>query len=305
MTAQAKKALALMAAQNAAKATAPETKAPIAKLPETSAPPVVERVWAPPDTNSAFYSVAPDVTCKTETILDAALHLMKTQLLDFEKFTATEHIEHQDIDRYGWPGVVKSRDYSYIVFVHPLGDDSFYVEESRNGKDRESDFPDAITTTSLNSMGVNVLQPFYRGRFNYTCEGLASVRGQAAWQILFAEKQDAKGDGIRRWHLNEQSFEVPVKGRIWISSLNFAVLRVETDLRETVKELQLSKDHLLVDYGPVKFAGGSKQLWLPLSADMYLEFRGKRYHHRHYLSDYLLFDVNIANKVSKPTEAQQ
>jgi hypothetical protein len=38
---------------------------------------------------------------------------------------------------------------------------------------------------------------------------------------------------------------------------------------------------------------------------MYLEFRGKRYHHRHYLSDYLLFDVNIANKVSKPTEAQQ
>jgi len=305
MAAQAKKALSLMEAQLAAKTSAAAASVALPKLPETTVPPIVEHAWAPPDTDSAVYAVARDVTCQTGTILDAALHRMTTQLLDFEKFTATEHIEHQEIDRYGWPGSVKSRDYSYIVFVYPLGDKSFYVQESRNGKDKETDFPDVITSTSLNSMGVNVLQPFYRDRFNYSCEGLANLRGQAAWQIRFAEKQNANGDGVRRWQLNELTFEVPIKGRIWISSVNFAVLRVETDLREPVKEIQLNKDHLLVDYGPVNFAGGSKQLWLPLSADAYMELRGKRYHHRHSLSDYLLFDVHTTERPNAPKEPEQ
>jgi len=303
--ATAKKALTLMEAQMTAKTSSADASLAVPKLPEPKAPPVAEHAWAPPDTDNVAYDVARDVTCQTNTILDAALQRMKTQLLDFEKFTATEHIEHTDIDRYGWPGAAKSRDYSYIVFVHPLGENSLYVEESRAGKDKESGFPDAITTTSLNSMGVNVLQPFYRDRFNYSCEGLANVRAQAAWQIRFAEKPEAKGEGVRRWQLNELTFEVPIKGRIWISSASFAVLRVETDLREPVKELQLTKDHLLVDYGPVSFAGGRKQLWLPWSADMYMEFRGKRYHHRHSLSDYLLFDVHTADRPNAPKEPEQ
>jgi hypothetical protein len=33
-----------------------------------------------------------------------------------------------------------------------------------------------------------------------------------------------------------------------------------------------------------------------------MEFRGKRYHHRHFLSDYLLFDVDTTHKISKPSE---
>ena len=35
---------------------------------------------------------------------------------------------------------------------------------------------------------------------------------------------------------------------------------------------------------------------------MYMELRGKRYHHRHFLSDYLLFDVDTTHKLSKPKE---
>jgi hypothetical protein len=241
------------------------------------------------------------VNCKTDAVLDAALLRMKSQLLDFDKFTATEHIEHQDIDRHGWPGNATSRDFSYIVFVYPLGDSSLYLRESRDGSDELPGFPDTITTTSLNAMGVNVLQPFYRDRFNYSCDGLAHLREQAAWQVRFDQKREAKS-GVRTWQLKEKTYEIPIKGRIWISTLNFAVLRVETDLREPVKDLQLTKDHLLVNYGPVNFAAGSRQLWLPWNADMYVEFRGKRYHHRHYLSDYLFFAVDTTTKLGKPKE---
>lgn len=286
---------------SSANANSAQTGLALPTVPEATLTKVVERPWAPPDIDSATYEVAANANCKTDVILDSALHRMRTQLLDFEKFTATEHIEHQEIDRYGYPGAMKARDFSYLVFVYPLGKDSFYLQESRDG--RSEGFEEAVATTALNSMGVNILQSMYRNRFVYACEGLSSVRGQGAWQIHFAQKPDAKGEGLRRWQLHENTYEVPIKGRIWISSATYSVLRVETDLQQPVKDIQLTRDHLLVDYGPVNFSKGTKQLWLPWSADMYIEVRGKRYHHRHYLSDYLMFEIDTTHKVTLPKDA--
>jgi tetratricopeptide (TPR) repeat protein len=270
--------------------------------PDTNPATFVEVPWAPRDTDDAVYAVAPSVNCNAEPILDGALHQMNTQLTDFEKFTATEHIEHQNIDSYGWPGPIKTHDFSYVVFVHPLGKNSFYLEEFRNGAGDLSGFSDVIVSTGLNSLGVNLMQPFYRDRFDYSCEGLANVREQAAWQIRFEEKRDAKAGGVRTWRAGNTTYDIAIKGRIWISGASYAVLRIETDLRDPIAGLGLTKDHLLVDYGPVNFSARNAQLWLPWSADMYMEFRGKRYHHRHFLSDYLLFNVDTAHKISKPNE---
>ncbi len=302
--AEAKKLLASVGSESGGNGPAsPNASLPLPAAPSYSLVKVVERPWAPPDTDSVVYEVAPNANCKTDAILDSALHRLNSDLMNFEKFSATEHIERQDIDRYGWPGPMRTHDYPYIVFVYPLGAKSFYVREFRSSDDDTSSSSETITSTNLNSMGVNVLQPFYRQRFDYSCEGLSNVRGQGAWQIRFVEKRDAKGEGVRTWQLNYETYAVPVKGRIWISSASFAVLRVETDLREPVRgRLELTKDHLLVDYGPVDFVTGDKQLWLPWSADHYMERGGKRYHHRHLLSNYLLFNVDTTHKVGKPSE---
>jgi len=70
-----------------------------------------------------------------------------------------------------------------------------------------------------------------------------------------------------------------------------------------VKELQLTKEHLSIDYGPIDFKQVKEQLWLPQSAEMYFSFLGKRYHHKHTLSDYVLFSVDEKSKISRPQEA--
>jgi tetratricopeptide (TPR) repeat protein len=263
---------------------------------------VIERPWAPPDIDAAVYDVAPGVNCKAGPILDGALYQLNSQLIDFEKFTATEHIEHQQIDRYGLPGPMQTRDFTYIVFVHPFANNSVYLQESRDAGADVSTFPAIVTTTGLNNLGVSVLQPAYRERFAYTCEGLTNVRGQGAWQVRFEDKPGANGQSVRRWHKGMTTYEVAIKGRIWISSLSYAVLRIESDLRDPVAGLGLTKDHILVDYGPVQFSTGNVQLWLPWSADMYLELGGKRYHHRHFLSDYMLFGVDTTHKIENPKE---
>jgi len=297
---RSKKMLALM--EKEGPTHTPSSNANLPLVLDTRSVPFVELPWAPPDTDEAVYDVAPQVNCKAGGVLDSALQRMNEDLRDFEKFTATEHIEHQDIDSYGWAGPMKSHDFPYVVFVHPLGKNSFYLDEYRDGAAGPSNFSDAVISTGLNTLGVNVLQPFYRDRLNYSCEGLSNVRGQAAWQIRFEEKRDAKAGAVRTWRQGNTLYDIAIKGRMWISSTSYAVLRVETDLREPIVVLGLTKDHLLVDYGPVNFSTGNKQLWLPWSADMYMELRGKRYHHRHFLSDYLLFDVDTAHKIGKPKE---
>jgi hypothetical protein len=144
-----------------------------------------------------------------------------------------------------------------------------------------------------------MLQPVYRPTFNYQCEGLATVRGDAAWQLRFEEKKDSQS-GVRRWQRQGTIYNIPIKGRIWLSTTTFDILRVETDLREPVDKLELAKDHLLVDYGPVKFTSGADSLWLPWSAEMYMELHGKRYHHRHFLTEYMLFGVDTSHKIGLP-----
>ena len=269
--------------------------------PAVELAPVTERVWAPPDIDSREYALASGASCEIDDVLTRALYHMQKQLGNFEKFTATEHIEHQEVDRFGISGPSRARDFSYIVFVHSFNGNSLYLEEERDGGENLSAFPTSLATTGLNSLGISVLQPAYRESFNYTCEGIANVRGQAAWQIHFAQKP-GHVPSIRTWKRNGMVYEIPLKGRVWISSATFDLLRIETDLREPSLELQLARDHLLVDYGPVNFQSGTERLWLPWSADMYLEIHGRRFHHKHYLSDYMLFAVDTSNKIHKPKD---
>jgi Flp pilus assembly protein TadD len=302
---ETKKMLARLENETLGNGSSDMASLPLPSPPETSLVGVAKRPWAPPDIDSAPYNVATDVNCRTDQILEGAMHRLKSELMDFEKFTATEHIEHQEIDRYGWPGPVKARDFSYVVSVHRYGDDSFYLTESRSGGYDLPAFPTRLATTGLNGLAVSVLQLAHRGHFNYSCEGLTNLRDQAAWQVRFEERRDSSGEGIRIWRQDGKTYEVPIKGRIWVSSATFAVLRIETDLREPVAELELTRDHLLVDYGPVDFSSGNVRLWLPWSADMYVALHGKRYHHRHVLSDYLLFSVDTIQAVGKSNELPQ
>jgi tetratricopeptide (TPR) repeat protein len=273
----------------------------LAMAPELP-PKVEERPWAPPDVDSKEYSVAPDVSCKAEEIIPRAMRRTKLQLDNLEKFGATEHIEHQEIDKSGVPGPLKMHNFYYLVFVFPYKSNSVFLEENRDGGNGVADFPTSLATTGLNSLGINVLQPAYREGYSYQCEGLATIRGQGAWQVRFEEKKDANLD-VRRWQRSGTIYNIPLKGRIWLSSTTYDLLRVETDLREPVVNLELTRDHLLVDYGPVNFTAGNTTMWLPWSAEMYLELHGKRYHHRHLLSNYMLFGVDTSHKINRPKNA--
>jgi hypothetical protein len=87
---------------------------------------------------------------------------------------------------------------------------------------------------------------------------------------------------------------------MWIGANNFNIMHLETTLREPVRGLRLNREQSMVDYGPVHFQSAATELWLPWQSEMYFDLMGRRYHHKHTLTNYLLFDVDTKNKIKAP-----
>jgi hypothetical protein len=269
--------------------------------PPTRPAPVALRPWAPPDIDSKEYPAVKDVACSENDLVERTQAKMMRLLGNFERFLATEHIEHQEVDANGIPGPAREKDFNYLIFVqHPMPGMSF-LEEKRDGGDNLGSFPTSLATQGLAALALSVFDPNYQGDLIYKCEGLGTWRGQAVWRLRFEQRRDVPSR-IRTWRNNRGTYAIPLKGRVWIAASSYDVLHIETDVREPVKELELTRDHLLIDYGPVKFERSGTTLWLPWDAEMFMELRGKRYHHTHTLRNYMLFSVDTGNTIAKPKQ---
>ena len=257
------------------------------------------RPWGPLDVDSIRPGVAGDVTCSAADVVERTGQTSTRELETFEKFIAKEHIEHEEVDRNGKSGPVKSRDFSYLVFVDHDKSGQVFLKESRDGGTGMDSFPTSLATVGLMGLGVDVFHPGFARALDFTCEGLGQWRGKAAWLMYFKQKPGQKSF-LRLWETQRQTVEIPLRGRVWVAASDYQVLHVESDLVEPMKDLELTRDHLAIDYGPVPFQSGKSELWLPWYADMYLELHHHRYHHRHVLSDYAMFGVDTNDIINKP-----
>lgn len=306
VAAKAKGQLALLAKTPA---TPARTEIASADPLATALPPVVvtevvlapapEAPWAPPDIDDKEYEAIANTPCQMDDVLARARKRMLTQLANFDKFSATERIEHQEIGRGGIPGPARSHEFNYVATILKTGDGYYNIDEYRDGGINLSEFPTPLASIGLNSLGVAVLESYGGDKLGYRCEGLTNLRGIAAWQIRFEERA---GDAhpIRTWRRGNKVTPIPVKGRVWLSATSYDVLRVESDLVHSQPALELDRDHLLVEYGAVPFQDGQMSLWLPWSADMYMQLHGHRYHHKHLLTNYTLFSVDSSFKAKNP-----
>jgi tetratricopeptide (TPR) repeat protein len=262
------------------------------------------RPWGPSDVDTIKPGVAGDVSCSAADIVKRTGQTSTEQFSNFEKFMASEHIEHEEIDRNGKAGVVRARDFSYLVFIDHDKSGQIFLKESRDGGTGIDSFPTSLATVGLLGLGVDVFHPGFASALDFTCEGLGQWRGQAAWLMYFRQRPNQRSY-LRLWETQRQTVEIPLKGRVWVAASTYQVLHVETDLRDPMKDLELTRDHLAIDYGPVNFQSGKVELWLPWYADMYLELHRRRYHHRHTLSNYAIFGVDTKNTISKPKGAEE
>jgi len=260
--------------------------------------------WLPADVDDSMPPVEPGVACPLDKIQQEVGKRVREFISAVNRISATEYLDNEVIDDSGLPKRRESRRYNYVVAVSRTAHQSFNVEEYRNGSVGVDDFPEHVASLGLPAM-VLVFDPAFRDDYEMSCEGLSRSHAGSSgftWQVHFRQKAD-KPARIRGYQIGGAAYPLSLRGRAWIATDSFQVASLETDIVAPIPAIRLKVEHDLIEYAPVKFSKNSQELWLPASAELFLDFHGHRLHRRHYFRNYMLFSVDETQKISDPKAA--
>ncbi len=255
------------------------------------------RVGMPSDVDAEKPTVAAGVQCPANL-------LQKTggpaqMLVDsVAQYSAIDHMVHENISPEGTPRNRETRQYNYVVSISETGHDVLHIKEYRNADNLE--MPDNVTTNGLAVLAV-AFHPLFRHDFAMRCEGLGQWNGQATWVVYFRQLDD-KPSRLRAYVVGGNYYPVNLKGRAWISAQNFQIVHLETDLVKGIPDIRLRTEHTSVDYGPVLFKHSGTDLWLPKSADMYVNIGKLRFHRSENFDHFMLFATD-ATQTARPAKS--
>jgi tetratricopeptide (TPR) repeat protein len=269
---------------------------PLLGFPEQS---LSLKAWQPPGIDEIKPSVVPGVSCPYETVIERSGNRVQELVNDVSRIAAIEHLLHERMDEMGNPTTREKRDYNYVTSISQE-QGRLQVDDYRSDHLGFADFPDEIGSSGFSALAL-VFHESMRNNFEMTCEGLGDWRGQASWLVRFQQR----GDRPVRFHdyrVGGETFSLALKGRAWITADKFQIVRIESELVSSMPRIQLRSEHQVVEYGPVSFKikGEKLELWLPRSAEIYLDFRKHRYFRRHSFDHYMLFAVNTEEKPNAP-----
>jgi hypothetical protein len=210
---------------------------------------------------------------------------------NLDRFTATEFVEHQSVNGAGKLAKVQTRKFDYLVSIGSGRDGYLTVQEYRSRSPIAPQFPDLIATEGTPIL-VLVFHPAYAPDFDMKCEGLSSWQGRAAWQVRFEQRRDRQ-NRLSNIVVKSKMYTVRLRGRAWILADSYQVARLETDLADTIPAIHLRLEHMNVEYRPVAFAARHTELWLPASAELFLDFSGRRFYRKHSFTNFTLFSVDV------------
>jgi tetratricopeptide (TPR) repeat protein len=257
--------------------------------------------WLPPDIDEIVPPVQPGITCNLEEVLRQSGKRVEEFVASVDKFTATETVIHESINRFGLASKPKTFEFDYLVSIKENRPGLLSVEEYRNSHYHASDFPDGIATTGLPALML-IFHPFYARNFSMTCEGLARSKGQAAWQVYFRQRPDHPS-GIRTYQSGGPQgpiYAAPLKGRAWIAADSFQIVRLEAGIINPLPQIRLVADRAAIEYGSVHFRTQNRYMWLPQTAEVFYDWRGRHSHRRHTFENYLLYSVDDKQRISVP-----
>jgi tetratricopeptide (TPR) repeat protein len=256
--------------------------------------------WLPPDIDEKIPPVESGVACALDDLLGKTEKRVQEFVGNVDRFTATETLIHESVNKAGLSSSPERRQFDYVVGIREVRKGLLNVDEYRRSGSGQTDFPDGVITSGLPAL-ILIFHPYNIVNFQITCEGLTRWNGGLAWQLHFRQRAD-KPNTIRSYKLGLQgsSYDVALKGRAWIAAESYQVLRLETDLVAPLPEIRLFADHIAIEYAPVHFQERKVDMWLPQNAEVYFDWRGRRSHRRHSFSKYMLFSVDDRQHISAP-----
>jgi len=266
---------------------------------QASQPSLPPSAWGPPGVDDIKPQIAAGVSCPYEEVIDKSGERIKKLVDSISQFAATEDLLHEQLDPSGNPLTKESRKFDYVASIKEPQPGFLATDEYRNTKYGLDELPDRISSSGFMSLAL-IFHPDMRENFKITCEGLGDWHGQATWVMYFRQRAD-KPNRLADLVVGGQTYPMDMKGRAWITADNFEIVRIESEL---IKSLPLlAVQHQIAEYGPIHFARGNVDLWLPKSVDIYFELNRHRYYRRHSFDHYMLFAINSEEKQGSPKDS--
>ena len=257
------------------------------------------QTWRPPDIDDIKPELEPGVTCSCAQVLAGVGQRVQELVQDVTRFTADEDLFHKSLDGAGLSIHAETRKYNYAATVSSKPG-SVLIEDYSEAKVSQGGYPDGIKSTGFIMLAL-VFHPEMQGDFDFDCEGQVKWSGKPTWLVHFRQRPD-RPNRMQDYTVGGQTYRIDLKGRAWVSEDTSQIVHIEADIVNPAHEVQLLSEHQVVEYGPVPFARKNTMLWLPKNVEIYFDFRKHRYY-RHYSFDhYMLFDVDVSEKVKLPPD---
>jgi len=253
------------------------------------------RRWGPADIDEVVPPVR-TTTCPLPQILKETSKRTQDLIENLQRFSANERIEQIDIDKNGKRRNSTAQVVNYVAQVQENSSGYPTVKEYRSGSA-------GIRQASLVDTGTAafalMFHPTHVGNFDFRCEGLTELRASPAWQVHFEERADPTKP-FQAIRIGGSIYLPRLKGRAWIGTDSYDVVRLETDLASPIPQIDLQLEHQVISYAPVEFQEHHIRLWLPQSTSLYIAYHGHRYERVHNFSQFLLFSVDAAPAIKEP-----
>ena len=254
--------------------------------------------WQPPSIDENKPSVASGVACPVDNVVQMTSSRVQEFVSDISRISAIEHLLHEQLDEIGDPLTKETRTFNYVASVTEPKAGFVEVDEYRQDNLGLADFPDHIASSGFATLAF-VFHPSLRDNFEMTCEGLGEWHGQPTWMVHFRQRDDRPAR-IHDYKVGNEVYSLKLKGRAWITPDRFQIVRIESELVNPVPQIRLAGEHQVVEYGAVPFANKNLELWLPKSAEIYIDFRRHRYYRKHSFDHYMLFSVDAQEQRKEP-----
>jgi hypothetical protein len=221
-----------------------------------------------------------------------------------ERFTATESLYQETLTKSGEVSEKENRQFDYTAAIQEIRPGILTVDEYLGSGPTPPSSPGGLTTKGLPAL-LLIFHPYDASAFSMKCEGLVSRKGQATWQIYFQQRAD-KPNTTRSYSFgpSRRSYLVALKGRAWFAADSYQIVSLRTDLIAPMPDIQLTVDRADIEYGPVHFSGKGVDMWVPQTAELYSDLRGKRVHQQMNFGKYMLFSVDDKQKIAAPKPEQ-
>jgi tetratricopeptide (TPR) repeat protein len=263
-----------------------------------SSPEVVRlstRRWGPADIDEVVPPVGTTI-CPLPQILKETSKRTQDLIENLQRFSANERIEQIDIGKNGKSRNATTQVVNYVAEVEENSSGYPTVKEYRSGST-------GIRTASVMDTGTAafalIFHPTHVGNFAFRCEGLTELRASPAWQMHFEESADPTKP-FQAIRIGGSVYLPRLKGRAWIGTDTYDVMRLETDLVSPIPQIDLQLEHQVISYAPVEFQEHHTRLWLPESTSLHITYHGRRYERVHTFSQFLLFSVDAAPVIKGP-----